>query len=220
MTSLLQSQGFKQILSGLQKIHTDYACAFSIVRDPLTRLISAYYTINLMEYHRYLKNETKVAKFRFWNIHSEPERFQAFVDDLLENPYEFVRHKKLNHVTSQTQILSLAPVNFKYILKFKHFKHQLKLLTTTSQFCGETLNVSNIGHRMNSFGGKGHFPMPKKYSEMMDFQKYENHSLLPAWYGLNYETWSKITEYYKQDYACFGFKQDFNEIASKIALSH
>eukprot|EP01084_Bolivina_argentea_P048798 89843_1 len=215
MASILHDKGFRGEHSGLQKKRTPYDCAFSVVRDPMSRFISAYYTINWYEYRNV---HSKVTNFSFWNIHGEPQRFRAFVDDLIKNPFEFVRHGMLNHVISQTQILSLAPVDFNYILRVKHFKDQLKLLAKP-EFCGEdAFNSLIFKHQMKSEGGFGRGYNDKTYSEYMDFKSYQNHSLLPAWYALDYETWHKITEYYKQDYACLAFKPNFEEILNKVTL--
>ena len=69
-------------------------CIFTYTRDPISRLISAYYTINFWmwkqmmrydegDYHKAGRFINITQTYKFWNVIGEPNRFMAFVNDLI-----------------------------------------------------------------------------------------------------------------------------------------
>eukprot|EP01084_Bolivina_argentea_P046052 84778_1 len=86
-------------------------CGFSFVRDPIKRFISGYYTINAMifgENELSFMNHTKdkFYKYKFIKIFGEPQRFEMFLNELIERPFDFYKTSPFKHISSQTYFLS------------------------------------------------------------------------------------------------------------------
>ena len=91
-------------------------CSFTFVRDPLQRFVSAYYTVNRLmwdvENHpERVQDHEHIATlrhlFKFLSVEGEPERFRAFVDDLSIESLFIFGSRHLQHMMSQSAILSL-----------------------------------------------------------------------------------------------------------------
>ena len=90
------------------QISTD--CGFTFVRNPLTRFIAGYYTINrkIFGLHHTLSNVTLFESEK-WNRNwlflrkfREPDRFTTFVEEMVADPYTFSLLEPMSHINSMT----------------------------------------------------------------------------------------------------------------------
>ena len=197
-------------------------CGFTFVREPLSRFISGYYTVNRLIYFHNLPGAFKKKYehdklFNWFNIAGEPARFTQFVDDLLEFDYKFVVTSPLEHMMSQTGILSISQNDIHFVGRLHKLKdHWGKLY----EFCdNELLNEypTREFSRMKNYGTKGVDEHPE-YAKLMSLEGYENGDLLPAYKVVadSYDLYSKIAHYYRQDFVCFGFEMDYVSFRDKI----
>ena len=193
---------------------------FTIVRNPITRFISGYYTANwLLWKGNYTEKILKKYPYiKFIKKEKEPFRFRQFVDDLIENPYEFTIINPLFHIMSQSAVLTVAELDLHFILRFEHLTEHFKELTT---YCDILKPLENEvwPKRMGNYGREY---KPKdiliynEYKKIMSLDSYNKNDIEPAWFAMNEETYNKIVEYYKQDYKCFNYKHDYKmDVLSK-----
>lgn len=133
-------------------------CSFTFVRDPITRFIAGYYTINALLYLQLkesfsnIQNSTflmlalpfdkrkRHKNVRFATVNEEPKRFKVFVEEMIANPFRFTRLWSIDHIQSQTEILSVHlgkywQKNFDFIGKVEQFQtHWRKLTNLCSAF--------------------------------------------------------------------------------------
>ena len=181
------------------------ACGFSVVRNPISRFVSGYYTTNLLLLQRDFgvwRNE-----FKFLEIKKEPERFRAYVDEMVEKGYGFVGCPPAFHVASQTQIISVAQIDLQFILRVEH-DLQTSYNLIASEYCDGMLSVTDELMRMNKQQSAIGNTSDELYTKPLGIDKIVG-VMMPAWYALDRPTWSKLVEWFKQDYICFGYTPDY-----------
>eukprot|EP01083_Nonionella_stella_P095976 269594_1 len=200
--------------------HTE--CGFTFVREPISRFISAYYTINRLIYFHNLPGSFKIKYkhdrvFKWWNVHGEPQRVTTFVDDLMENDYKFVVMSPLEHIMTQTGILSVAQNDIHFVGRLDKLREHWHELY---EFCDSDLlddmEQKEFG-RMKNYGVKGVRDHPE-YAKMMGIEDYWDGDILPAYKAIadNYDLYHKIVQYYKQDFLCFGFEPNFDSFRQNV----
>ena len=195
-------------------------CGFTFVREPISRFISAYYTVNRLIYFHNLPGVFKKRYdhdklFNWFNVDGEPQRFTQFVEDLLEFGFRFAVTSPLEHIMSQSGILSIAQNDIHFVGRLSKLQdHWNKLY----EFCdGVQEYPTKEFSRMKNYGTKGIDEHPE-YAKMMSLLDYENGDILPAYKVVadSYDLYSKIAQYYKQDFICFGFEMDYIGFRDKI----
>eukprot|EP01084_Bolivina_argentea_P161548 281218_1 len=216
IAAILRTFGFSQTFVSENWISST-KCGFTFVRDPIKRFISGYYTVNRLIYQRNIPGKFIITyphpyKYKWYNITSEPERFTQFVDDLMEFEFEFVNETPLEHLMSQTSILSVTQGDIHFIGRLKQLKlhwNELRKFCNNSnikQFPDEDYNwMKNFG--VDKFNKTEYF----EYVKMMDLLSWESDDILPPYIAIanSYDLYYKIVNYYKQDYICFGFEHNF-----------
>merc|ERR1712098_297862 len=191
--------------------HAD--CGFTVVRNPIERFVSAYYTVNSLLYVDYVNNRIHPGCFeslRFWSITTEPQRFHAFIKQMTDEQegYDFISCDPssfdiISHVISQTQLLSVAQNELHFVLKAEELQSQFNSI---ARLCPNLEEVETFPH-INQGGYGGYEGLPESstlgYFEMMDMVGNEHDR--PAWKGMDEKTWRILTQHYKQDFICFGY---------------
>jgi len=201
------------------------------VRDPLFRLVSAYYTINFFLWKNKVQwekghilqsdNFGNVSRmFKFWNTSGEPQRFRAFVDEMINNTSQFVSIHPLEHVMSLTA--SLAPFygsDIHFVGRVENYARHWELLSKFDKCKGvvEYNQNQKIPHDMYLEGTYSPFPetwtLDPTYVKWLSLEHW-NHSRdskfeLPAYKAIDQQLLNDIVEHYWQDYTCFGYDFDY-----------
>ena len=197
-------------------------CGFTFVREPISRFVSGYYTVNRLIYFHNLPGVSKKRYehdklFNWFNVSGEPARFTQFVEDLLEFDYEFVETSPLEHMMTQSGILSIAQNDIHFVGKLHKMRDHWSRLHA---FCdSELLQVypKREYSRMKNYGVHGIKEHPE-YAKLMSLEDYEDGDLLPAYKVVadSYDLYHKIANYYKQDFVCFGFEMDYQGFRDKM----
>ena len=197
-------------------------CGFTVVRNPFNRFISAYYTINMLLFKDYIlkNNQFKVPEYlTFWKIHGEPSRFNKFVDELIKYKYDFIKYHALNHLVTQSQILSIAKIDLQYILKFENITHHYNYIVRNMKHCHlQYIPKNKWPTHMKGYGynhiikglNDSQMDMYYKMMSLKQYNPYSKESVLPVLYHMDINTYHKIINYYKQDYVCFGYHYDYH----------
>ena len=221
---ILKSSNFKQTFVSENWLSSTN-CGFTFIRDPIERFISGYYTVNRLIYDRnypgrYIITYPHPYKYKWYNITGEPQRFKQFVEDLMEYQWEFVDETPLQHIMSQIGILSITQADIHFIGRLNKIKtHWNKLydLCANNNFTKYPTKQHHWMKKYGSAGLKGN-EQYDKYLTMMDLKNWNKGDLLPVYYIIaeDYNIYSKIVEYYKQDYVCFGFEHDFIKFRERV----
>eukprot|EP01083_Nonionella_stella_P037824 103082_1 len=222
---ILDEMGFETSFVS-ENWRTSTKCGFTFVRDPIDRFISGYYTVNRLIYERnipgkYIITYAHPYKYKWYNISNEPQRFTQFVDDLMQHRFAFVKDSPLEHIMSQTAILSVTQSDIHFIgrlNKLKQHWHELYDFCNSNNHQWQRLH-DQIEDVMVHFGVEG-FNRTKDmhYLEMMDLVDWKSGDLLPPYMAIanNYDLYHKLISYYKQDYICFGFQHDFKQFRCNV----
>ena len=227
-------------------------CSFTFVRDPITRFIAGYYTINallyllLKEKFSNIQNETflrfelpfdqrkRHKNVRFAMVRGEPQRFKAFLNEMVSNPFRFTRLWQIDHIQSQTEILSVYFGNcmqskLHFVGKVEQFSPHWKELTNLCSFfqnksdlAEDQSNRKNDKFQWNLNPKAWH----KEYDRFEEFIQYLSldkvyehyvergnldNVLPPIWYHIDERIYDQIVEYYLMDYQCFGYEPNYKE---------
>ncbi len=214
---MIAKSGSTSILSYLQRYHDEYGyneygdivhkiavseninvvqsrCSFTFVRDPMTRFISGYYTLNgllwlsLKERFSNIDNDTFLQFELPWNqrrrhkfvsfasIKGEPQRVERFVQEMTANPYWFTRLWQFDHVQSQSEILS---VYFGRLESAMHFvgkqermkDHWTELTRICSAFFRNNSEIvlNDEKKKVQGFGWKDPWSWHRDYDRFRDF---------------------------------------------------
>lgn len=172
----------------------------------------------LIFYHnKYAKKRYTIPdKFTFWNISGEPHRSREFIKNLMEFKYAFLVSSPLEHIMSQTSVLSVSQCDIHFVGRLKKFKSHLDLVL--DHCAGRFMDKPDeILQRMAGFGTMNLQDEPD-YARMMDLENYTKGDLLPAYKSIadSYEAYQSIVEYFRQDFICFGFEHDYNAFRKKV----
>eukprot|EP01084_Bolivina_argentea_P015967 29908_1 len=197
--------------------HVD--CGFTFVREPISRFISGYYTVNKLIFHhnKYAKKRYPIPDiFPFWNITGEPYRVLEFIKNLVQFRYEFLVRSPLEHIMSQASVLSVAQLDIHFVGRLKKFKAHLDRVI--DHCAGRFLpKPDEILRRMAGFGTLNLDAEPD-YAQMMSLDDYEDGDLLPAYKAIadSYEAYQSLVEFFRQDFICFGYDHDYNAFREKV----
>ena len=218
-------------------------CGFTFVRNPITRLISGYYTINrkIFGIYKTFNNSTQLFINAGWNnqdnlkkgwnflsINGEPQRFIAFVEEMINNPYKFTHIDPMSHVTS---ILSKSfgvfyGSNIQFIGKMEYFNNHWNKLMNYCPWFNQHINNDKIKRDKN-----GNIYLKKPLYAMWQYGKssvrgeYNNvlgvniSKILPTAYYIianNKTLYDSLVNYYWQDFICFGYKPDFKQFQQYV----
>ena len=223
---------------GDNDIYIDTNCGYTFVRNPIYRFISGYYTISEMLYQEYdhhshsLTNLTPYQKwidlgFTFFRKFKEPDRFTAFVDDMISNPYLFSIMKPFEHIRTQAGTLYNTfgtMSNITFIGKVEFFDTHWDILMNHCEWFKQHYignESSSHQHAMKGFGAhinndKSH----RVYERVMGMRsgKYANRSLSPAYYIIaeNETLYDILVDYYWQDFICFEYVPNFEEFRDYV----
>eukprot|EP01084_Bolivina_argentea_P015959 29898_1 len=207
-------------------------CGFTFVRDPISRFVSGYYTINKLIYwfHHHLPrigkkgaNMDKVPRlFSFWNITGEPQRMMEFVNNIYDSSFEFTKITPLEHMMTQSGLLGVSSADIHYIGRVSDLMEHLDVIKnkcairTDNKFLLETDLIEQ--RIMTRFGTKWFDELRPWYTDMLSLDDYVKGDLDPAYLAIadNYDLYYKIVEFYKQDYVCFGFEHDWVKFRAKV----
>ena len=203
-----------------ENVITHNDCGFTFVREPISRFISGYYTVNRLIYHhnKYAKKRYPIPDlFTFWNKTGEPQRILEFINNLLQFRYEFLVSSPLEHIMSQTSILSVAQLDIHFVGRLSKFKDHLDRVM---DHCADKYmqeRPDEIMKRMAGFGTNGLDQEPQ-YTKMMGLQTWNEGDVLPAYIAIadNYDAYQSLVEYFKQDMICFGYHHDYNSFRAKV----
>eukprot|EP01083_Nonionella_stella_P209637 759734_1 len=217
--TLIQFGGFNRTyLSENTVTHVD--CGFTFVREPISRFISGYYTVNMLIYmhNKYAKKRYPIPdKFSFWNITGEPQRVREFIKNLIEFRYEFLVSSPLEHIMSQTSVLSVAQTDIHFVGRLHKFKDHLDRML---DHCGNrflTEPIDKIMSRMSGFGQSSVKDEPD-YARMMGLRRHKKGMVLPAYKAIadSYESYQSLVEFFRQDFICFGFDHDYKAFRDNV----
>ena len=223
------------------KVNTN--CGFTFVRNPVTRLISGYYTINrkIFGLHKTfgIGNLTIFANegwnnrdsmddghgWRFLQIVGEPQRFIAFVEELIENPYKFSHIDPMSHITS---ILSKAfnvflYSNISFIGRQEYFnKHWNELINHShcSKWFRKYIKEDyQKNHDKKPIYAMWQYGKSSSFSDYNEVLGVNTSKIIPTVYyelAKNKTLYDRIVNYYWQDMVCFGYKPDFVEFQKYV----
>lgn len=238
MEELARSKGTKATVNAIidentrqtsnGRYHLDSDCFFTFVRDPLHRLISAYFTVHTML--SIMSKEKKYSQmnipYKFWNVRSEPERFRTFLRELIKNPNEFTYNHPFQHVISMSgQISNWFGSNLTFIGRQEQLAQHWLLLGKESD-CQAISFVNSGGHGKQELP---HVMSMKDHTKMIDPElrrilgiAKESDSagnrteriVLPQWKVLKEDQslFNSIVEHYWQDYVCFGYNTSYPDL--------
>ena len=176
-------------------------------------------TVNKLIFHhnKYAKKPYPIPQlFTFWNKTGEPDRVYEFIRNLMEYKYEFLVSSPLEHIMTQSGILSIAQVDIHFIGRLKKFKPHLDRLI---EHCAHRHlpEVDEILQRMAGFGTMGLDKEPE-YTQMMGLELYVDGDVLPAAKAVadSYEAYQALVDFYRQDFICFGYEHDYIKFKEKI----
>eukprot|EP01084_Bolivina_argentea_P153348 267393_1 len=172
-------RGFKHISNwGMMKSQ----CAFTFVRHPIKRLISGYYTINKAIFidcnFTFINcNVSKWNNFKFIKIIGEPQRFDMFVEEMINNPWKFANNTPFRHVSSQMFYLS----NW-------HFFDDLKFIGKIEQFNNNWIELLNYCEWFK-------YQMKNVLNETIKYQLTNNITFVMRQFGFDIDMISNSNEY-------------------------
>lgn len=241
-------------------------CMFVFVRNPVKRFISAYYHTNVFLYNHMghsieppmneqdalernleIKNVITMESIKhlhsFWSELGEPQRVVKFIENMWNNPYEFM-HSKTVFPHSATQVgwfLGNAIGRYiNFIGKVENFDADWQRL---KEKCGledsedeEIKNAASGVHQLfDSWYWRKKGKQINLYAKMMgiEFKPRQlnvsfwknNHDkikwkdyLAPAYFVIaNNETlYNKIVEYYWQDFVCLKYEINFESFRNSV----
>ena len=225
---------------GHYKLQSD--CFFTFVRDPLHRLISAYFTIHLSMTDAFKKRphvyQTVAQNVRFWKVKTEPERFQTFVQELQEQTNRFMSLDIIYHAMSMSgQVSNWFGSGLTFIGRQERFSDHWDLLTNQDEVCRRALAGSSdpvaaadkkeqqqqdhkqqpLSHEMNNVNFQQ--SLLTNLSEILGFnsegrRKGSKNYDLPQWKAIldDQELFNSIVEHYWQDYVCFGYNTSYPDL--------
>ncbi|MEJ8567673.1 sulfotransferase family 2 domain-containing protein [Elongatibacter sediminis] len=88
-------------VNSLDEATLDAYFTFTFLRDPVTRLVSAYQEISM----RHEMKDSAIGAKPFLEMEEGPERFEAFLDEVEKDKWD-------KHVATQTRLLGSLPVDF------------------------------------------------------------------------------------------------------------
>eukprot|EP01083_Nonionella_stella_P098688 277603_1 len=224
----------------IQQPYNATHCGFTFVRDPIKRFISGYYTVNAMIYGENELNfvnhtNNKYEHYKFIKIMGEPQRFETFLDEIIENSHRFYGVVPLRHIASQTYFLSnWYGSNIHFVGKVENYSnHWLELLNYDK--CGAWFrNKSNIIRNANIehviYGMYHHgfdvnfYTKPNKqikYKEYIEAMSLEimidnMYKLPPMYHKMTEKIYNKIVDFYYQDFKCFGYSYGFQPFVKDV----
>eukprot|EP01084_Bolivina_argentea_P015956 29894_1 len=170
-------------------------CGFTFVRDPISRFVSGYYTINKLIYwfHHHLPrigkkgaNMDKVPRlFSFWNITGEPQRMMEFVNNIYDSSFEFTKITPLEHMMTQSGLLGVSSADIHYIGRVSDLMEHLDVIKnkcairTDNKFLLETDLIEQ--RIMTRFGTKWFDELRPWYTDMLSLDDYVKGDLDPAY---------------------------------------
>ncbi len=219
-------------------------CGFAFVRHPIQRFISGYYTINAMIFSenglKFLNhtNAKYAGKYKFISIFGEPQRFETFLDELIENPFLFYAQVPFRHISSQTYFLSnFYGSNIDFIGKVENYNtHWIELLNykdCSKWFRNERNIVANSKDIERTINGMYHYGFDADFyqqtSKRIKYKEYieamcmnlmidNNYTLPPIYHLMTKEIYDKIVYFFYQDFVCFDYKHDFNNFVKNVKL--
>ena len=220
MASILRHKQYGNNLIQYNNFRNKYyptECGFTIIRDPIERFISGYYTVNQLVFQDHDQHGKELSDtdtiYKFYKIEGEPQRFRQFVDDLITNKYNFIKYGAFSHIASQTGILSMSQVGIQFIIRKESLLDDYNII---SEKCGLThvdkksapksmVKVGRTQFAKQSFSHE----LATKYLKMLGLINYSNELKDPAWYALDKDTYNKIINYMSQDYECFKFTPNY-----------
>ena len=123
---------------------------------------------------------------------------------------------------TQSGLLAVAQTDIHYIGDVTNLMEHLKIIKNK---CAEKTDNKWMLKKeivekkvMTHFGTKWMDELRPWYTDMLTLDSYEAGDLEPAYLAIadDYDLYSKIVEFYKQDYVCFGFEHDWIKFRNKI----
>jgi len=194
-------------------------CAFSFVRDPLHRLISAYFTINLMMKREDAFQSVK-QKWIFWKVSSEPERFRTFIHEMMGRTNEFMALQPLQHIVTMSGAMSSwLGTDIPFIGRVEQFSDHWQLLLKTDH-CRDLAELRDtpLSHAMSM---KYTMENMGDWSTSLGIEKFDpkkdSKFSLPQYMEISrdQQLFNDIVEHYWQDYICFGYGTNYPELGLK-----
>lgn len=208
-------------------IHGD--CTFAFVRDPLHRLVSAYYTIHAMMLVDPLSPVNLIVnRWKWWNVTTEPERFHSFVNQLKSETNEFLGHHPLQHVITISGQLSLwYGSDIQFIGRTERLSEHWNILSHYDK-CQDFVKISNATLATKEMGMEVLIQIiqDKQRSSMGNVANWLNITNvtkngiignkleLPPYQAImsDQTLYNDIVEHYWQDYVCFGYNTTHPEL--------
>ena len=181
------------------RIHTD--CGFTFVRNPITRFIAGYYTINRKIYnlHHSLSNTSLFAEEK-WNRNwlflrkfQEPDRFITFVEEMVSNPYHFSLLEPMSHINSMTakSFSVYFGSDLHFIGKVEYMDSHWNALMEQCQWFGDHLVSQDMSYAMTGWGNSN---FAGEYADILDLKR--NRTLSPAYYIVAVCEWCQPIKYF------------------------
>ena len=199
-------------------LEKEVKCAFTFIRNPIHRFISAYYTIDALIKSDIRRNRKKMNYFygehlKFFRVsdHLILHKLTVFFDELVNDSWLWMNRylnqlsiRVMEHIGSQTGhcLSAYEPFwNISYFGRIEYFAQHWKELSTNVQECSsgylENVNVDSFEHRMKKYGQSMHHTL--------------NRILPDAYYliAARPALFDQIVNYYYQDFVCFGYNMTY-----------
>ena len=179
----------------------------------------------------------KHAQYAFVTVMGEPQRFEAYLEQMRERPFLFYGAVPFRHSSSQTYFLSnFYGSNMHFIGRVEHYKqHWLTLLEhgDCGAWFGDAANLAEHADLGKVETGMFHYGFDidfyrrpsklKKYAEYieamsLDLMLQHGYSLPPVYHLMTRRIYDKIVDFFFQDFVCFGYEYAFEKFVADVKL--
>eukprot|EP01083_Nonionella_stella_P093125 260838_1 len=237
--ALLKSKHLLQQIAAKPNTRVRSECGFTLVQHPITRFVSAYFSVNILLWKEVQETGAVsgvLEEIAFHKVARDLKgRFKAFINDLRKYRYAFLWSfpSIMNALISQTGLLSFSQNDIDHIFKYESIQKEYENILTdpNDEFCvdesdhfvfSKDIDEDAWDDMLLDFGINKQDLMDEGFRTWMGLKVKldEEHSykdvedlvrmdMLYVYDVMDYELYSKIVEYYWQDFVCFDYAADY-----------